>query len=519
MDFVSSAETRERRRILPLWLVLLAGSVVWIACWFVHARGYLADAGFLHLEFARSVATGHGFQFNGHTVYADDSPLWVWLLVAVHALTGDWIAAAKGLAGASVLFALAGVYELARRLTRGLGGSRSALFAAAMVLLMAVHPAFDRWAFSGMEAVAAAGLACWGVAALNGDRTTPGRLICGCLCAGLAPLLRPEMVLFTVLLGLILFVRWVNMPLRFRPKLTLFLAGLLLVMGPVVAWTVYAVRVFGTAIPNAYGASVAAPQYSTMIGLMRVYAVEFPLLTVGVLALCMWFADRRARPSARRGERILSAMGEGWLPLVWSGLLCVFYLAHHTALQSRYVLVSAPVLTVMLFAAARMLWPRLYVASVCLGVVAGAGVSAWVSWPAISAEAKANRDYASLAAFARAMPAGGAIAAKRIGELAFLSEHPVADMTGLTRPGILPFRWDPADNRRVWWAHEQGARYLVLDHAPEPGAIRLWSRDVPSTGLQLTPLQAGAFDVLTVWKLPASPTLPPSPGLPIDSQP
>ena len=29
----------------------------------------------------RSVAEGRGFSFNGHVVYGDTSPLWVWLLV------------------------------------------------------------------------------------------------------------------------------------------------------------------------------------------------------------------------------------------------------------------------------------------------------------------------------------------------------------------------------------------------------------------------------------------------------
>ena len=63
--------------------VLLAIVALWCIYWFVHAWNYWEDDAYIHLEFARSVAAGQGFAFNGHVVAGDTAPLWVLLLVAM----------------------------------------------------------------------------------------------------------------------------------------------------------------------------------------------------------------------------------------------------------------------------------------------------------------------------------------------------------------------------------------------------------------------------------------------------
>jgi hypothetical protein len=92
-------------------------------------------------------------------------------------------------------------------------------------------------------------------------------------------------------------------------------------------------------------------------------------------------------------------------------------------------------------------------------------------------------------------------------------------MSGLMRPGILPFVFDPTDDRRVWWAHAQGARYMVLDHSPEPGSTARWSRDVPSTNWSINPVGARPFDKVILWQLPTSPTLPVPADMPVEHGP
>src|SRR5690242_1575132 len=55
--------------------LLLALALMW------PVRGYLTDDTFIHLQYARNVATGRGFVFNaGEPVYGSTSPLWVALI-------------------------------------------------------------------------------------------------------------------------------------------------------------------------------------------------------------------------------------------------------------------------------------------------------------------------------------------------------------------------------------------------------------------------------------------------------
>src|SRR5580693_4708990 len=75
--------------------LLLSVAVLWCIYWFVHAWSYWEDDAYIHLEFARSLAAGQGFAFNGHVVAGDTAPLWVFLLVVVHALIPDWLLSGK----------------------------------------------------------------------------------------------------------------------------------------------------------------------------------------------------------------------------------------------------------------------------------------------------------------------------------------------------------------------------------------------------------------------------------------
>src|SRR6266702_4893621 len=90
--------------------VLLAIAVLWCIYWFVHAWHYWEDDAFIHLEFARSVAAGRGFAFNGRVVAGDTAPLWVLLLAGAHTRIAEWLSAGKVLTGGAAAFGLAGIY-------------------------------------------------------------------------------------------------------------------------------------------------------------------------------------------------------------------------------------------------------------------------------------------------------------------------------------------------------------------------------------------------------------------------
>ena len=504
--------------------LLLAATAAWAVLWFVHTLGYWEDDAYIHLEFARSLARGQGFSFNGHVVYGDTSPFWVWLLDAFHLAIPNWVAAGKTLTAVACAFALTGAYRFAGMLTRSLGSGESRVFAAMSLLILVVNPYFGYWAFSGMEALAAAGLVCWGLVAAGQERFTtpvaPRRFLLGCVCAGIAPLLRPEMGFFTILLGLVLFLRWVNLPAAFRPKLLLFFSGLAIVAAPGLAWGVYAIRTFGSVLPNTNAAKRAGPQDSVLLHLAGIYAFGFPLIGLGLLALACWFVAHRQWRASISPEALAGSFGiGGWILLVWTAINTLFYLVDHTYVQTRYVFVTAPVLTMAILAVARRWWPRAFLAGAGVGLLFGIGTSLLVTWPLIGNKIGVDREYARLAEFLRSLPAPDAVAHYSIGEAAFLSEHPIVDIGGITRPGVIPFLWDPTDERLVWWMHEQGARYAVYGHAPEPGSTLVWQEKIPSTGWFLRRSDFRKSELLQVWQLPTSPTIPLPSNMPAEDRP
>ena len=108
-----------RRGPMPTlaWLLIALSAGICVL-WFAHALGYWEDDAWIHLEFARSLAAGHGFRFNGNIVYGGTSPLWVFLLITFHTIVPNWIAAGKALTAAAAVFSLTGAFFFSRSLVR-----------------------------------------------------------------------------------------------------------------------------------------------------------------------------------------------------------------------------------------------------------------------------------------------------------------------------------------------------------------------------------------------------------------
>jgi hypothetical protein len=482
------------------WLLLALSTGICVV-WFIHALGYWEDDAWIHLEFARSLAAGHGFSFNGHLVYGDTSPLWVFLLVAFHMVIPGWMAAGKTLTVVAAIFAVAGVFFFSRGLAREtLAPADADIFAATMVLVFVANPYFDFWAFSGMEAVAAAGLVCWGMLATLRTPITPARFLAGALAAGLAPVLRPEMGFFTVLLGLVLLQRWFTMPAR---RWGLLLSGLVLSAAPAVAWASYAVHTFGRVVPNTNAAKRAAPHASVVLRLLQVYSLGFPVVLLGLLLLAVWLLWYLLR--GRRGGAVLSARvlpAAGWLLFVWTAIDCVFYTVDHTYVQTRYIFVTAPALTLVMLAITVQYWPAIYRALVAVTVIFSVVLGGLSTWPLIRGKVENIRVKAELVEFLRTLPPDAPIALYSIGEVGFLSEHPLIDTGGITRPGIIPLFYDATEDRRTAWIYSQGGKYEVIDHSPGPGATLVWSHEIPSESWSLRVHAKHDPDRLMVWKLP-----------------
>src|SRR5665213_1373519 len=184
MPLESNSTAQDRPAFSIASALLLTIAVLWCIYWFVHASHYWEDDAYIHLEFARSLAAGQGFAFNGRVVAGDTAPLWVLLLAAMHSLIPNWLVAGKVLTVLGAAFGLAGTYAFAHSLasqipTAHLPSAR--LFPAAIVLLTVANPYSCYWLFSGMEPIAAAGLACFAVLAATRSQPSTRSFLTACL--------------------------------------------------------------------------------------------------------------------------------------------------------------------------------------------------------------------------------------------------------------------------------------------------------------------------------------------------
>ena len=523
---MSAAPPRPNPTIPPLAWLLLSASLVIVLLWFLAARGYWEDDAYIHLEFARSLAAGKGFAFNGHVVYGDTSPLWVWLLVAAHALvpvssatgssansssTASWLLAGKLLTVVAAAFALSGVYVYARSLVRRQHvavqwhPAAANVFAATMVLAFVLSPYFGYWAFSGMEALAAAGLACWTCLLIAPRHLRWQRVLLAAALAGLAPLLRPEMAFFTLLVGCVLLQRIRQMHGSLAARVDTLLAALVLAAAPAIAWALYARHTFGSVLPNTNAAKRAAPADSVLLRLLHLYAFGYPVTLIACLLLAVWIAVYYARPrptDAPHRSPLAALHAGGWLLFLWTGLSAAFYLLNHTFVQTRYLFVTAPVLTVAVLALAAVRWPRVYRGLLALTLGYGMVISLLATRPLLHNKVVIDATTRDLASYIATLPPQAPVAIYAIGETAFLAQHPLIDTGGITRPGVIPYIHDADDTRILHWIYSQGARYQVIDHAPLPGAQRLWSRDAPETGWFYNPQHYSATGRIQLWTLP-----------------
>jgi hypothetical protein len=177
------------------WLLLAAGLLACLGylAGEVYARsrlGFPLDDSFIHLQFARNLAAGHGLSYNpGQIVTGSTAPLWTALLALLFYLPGNVFFWVKVLGAALYL---AGV-DATRRLASELGLSPG-LATLAAALTLATGPLV--WsALSGMEIPLFVLLSLWGTILHLRERADPGRPPLALPVFALAILARPEGVL------------------------------------------------------------------------------------------------------------------------------------------------------------------------------------------------------------------------------------------------------------------------------------------------------------------------------------
>lgn len=456
--------------------------------WLIFSYGYIEDDAFIHLEFARSLAEGQGFAFNGQIVNGDTAPLWVILLTVVHTVGFGWIAAAKFLCGIGVLIALSGVWRIASDIAVGPTGRR--FLPCVAVLLTALNPYFVHWSFSGMESVTALGVSLWAIwAVFSAKPQSWRRLTAGALLLSIAPLLRPELLLLSSAAGIVLLHQAWQMPAApARRALAIVLLATIMAL-PTVLWSIYAFESFGSIMPNTNAAKRGGGLAMVATKLASVYFVGFAATIVLFPVV--------ARRLLKAG--VPAAI---WVLLLWPVACIAFYLADHTAVQTRYCLLSMPSLTIavlwLLQESARPAWVRGIVAAmsmVSLGIVIA------IVYPHVSNKVKLVWAVSAAAAFIRdKLPHDAPIAVYSIGQLAFECRHPLIDISGITRPGVLPYLGNLPDSIR--WAKEQGAQFYIGGDAPGQTAARLFSFPMPFVGWSFKHANYNASSETGIYRLP-----------------
>jgi arabinofuranosyltransferase len=409
---------------LPLaWLLLRERSIA-------GAAGFPLDDSWIHLHFARNLASGAGFAYNpGHPVSGSTAPLWTLLLGIGAAIAGASLVMAKTLGVASGVAAAVVV----RRAAIAFGAAPATALVAAVGLLWT--GAFAWGALSGMEVTLAALLVAVALLALARDATWTTAV-----AVALATLARPEAIVLAPLLAL-------ARPLTARRAL-LFMAVIAAVLAPFVAFSYATVGrpLPATAVAKIEGGllgwlgGLREPAAVTWLARPRDFGVEWlrwlltthPLLPLALpAAVLVW----------RRSGRVL---GVAALALIAHPLAMALLAPYRGPAfqEGRYSTQLLPLAAVVLAAApgkAVRVKPVVLGIVLLVSLIALAPAAERYAWGVQNINAMQVHLGRWLDAHA---PPSATLAVNDIGAIAFFSRRPVLDLMGLVTPEILPFRRD-----------------------------------------------------------------------------
>jgi hypothetical protein len=307
-------------------------------------------------------------------------------------------------------------------------------------------------------------------------------------------------------------------------KLAAFASALFLVAAPLTLWSMYSLHAFGHILPNTNAAKRAALTDSVPRHLLTIYSAGFPLILCGLAAGLLYLllrpsAVRRslytafasafrssAGPTSATPTQTSSLPLAGWIFLLWPSIATLFYIANHTYVQTRYILLTAPGITIVILLLALSLSQRagrvLYIAA----LAAALAVSLVYARPFIRNKAIDCLVTQDLALYIRdRLPPDAPVATYTIGQIAFVSLHPLLDTGGITRPDALPYFNSPPQ-AMLHWVRSQGVQYYMIGLQPEPGAVLVYTNDVRFAAWTVHAARYSTTTPVNLWKLPPSPT-------------
>jgi len=402
----------------------------------VGLSGFPLDDSWIHFQFARNVAEGHGFAYNpGVPVSGSTAPLWTLLLAGLFKAGGAYPAWAKAAGVAAAL----GAAWLARRLCLTWTGDTALGLTAALVTAWSAPMVWG--ALSGMEVTLAALLVTAAFAA-----HAAGRLPIAAALAGLAVLARPESVLLVPLL-------WLAGPLTARRSAIVW--GLPAVI--LLPWVAFNVRTAGTLLP----APAAAKIEGGLLGLFsgaRESAVttflsrpwQFEREWIAWLASVNVLLPVLLLPGLwvlwRRGGRAW-ALPASILLLHPLGMALLAPYRGPDFQEGRYSIQLLPLAIVVAVSAfvplvsmarSRPSWGQVACALLLVASLASLGPGATrYAWAVQNIDAM----QVGLGRWVDAhTPAGARLALNDVGAIGYLGRREVVDVMGLVTPAIIPYR-------------------------------------------------------------------------------
>ncbi len=477
------------------WLALsvaAAACVVYLASELYVFSGALAlplDDGWIHLQFARHLATGDGLAYNpGQWISGSTAPLWTALLALAFLLPGDPLIWVKALGVACFLGTVVATDRLAAELGLGRGLRR----------LAAVLTATSHWlvwsALSGMEIVLFAYLSLWGIILHLRERAAPARAPASLAVLAASALARPEGALLLVLALIDRSMRFEFSaaelevsPEEDRAAWHTGLPAAAIVLVP--TWIFY-LWIGGSVLPTTFAVKAGPPPDLIPSGRYLAIVLDIlfrsqPLMLLvagaGVLRLTAGLGGRRDR---------------GLLPALWPiGLALAYSLLASPAGPAavgnfgRYYFPLLPVVVVLgvlgleptgrrLGPAVRFAGRRLPVRAVAIAVLLAPQLWGVANGPPRYLQTLANVEDSDVAAarwLATRLPAEALLAVQDIGALKYHLPNRIVDLTGIVNPPILPYLKGSGPSDPVYW-EERLLRYLGQE---QPDYLVVFPRSYP----------------------------------------
>jgi hypothetical protein len=431
---LSQPLTRTERIGLAIGLVLAA-----VLMWPI--RTYLTDDTFIHLQYARNLATGNGLVFNvGEHVYGCTSPLWVTLLADAMLIGLDGLQFSRILGFASTLISVGLFLQLLRRTIR------DPMLRALGTIAWAGHAWMIRWSLSGMETPLAVALVLAGFVAFTEGRQWGSRPVRTGALWSLAALTRPEAGLLLLIWSGALLIDTDN-----RDSLRRMVAGIFPAAAIYGSWLLFARFYFGTFWPQTLAAKTAGGtstlyQIDSLWRQVRIIGATDAVFVVAIVA-GMLIATRWPtwhRPSAQR-----------FIPWAWLLGLPALYAARGVPVISRYLVPLLPVLQWQAWRVIERWWigddemapvrrrQAMVVATAIVVAVLAQNLIVYRTTVLPQVRTFTPAIEGSLVKwgkwFRANSPPGASIAAPDIGAIGYFSERHVVDLAGLVTPAMMPY--------------------------------------------------------------------------------